>query len=232
MSETAPLTVASDVLTWLAENGSRKIAEGNARFALPVDVDGVSVPAMRAQTRTIGTDHDLARDLWHIGGYERRMMAILLADPKRMDRMEADAWTSEFDNWALCDTACFHLYRRTAFRWEVVRPWAGEDAEFVRRAAFAMLWALAVHDKTAPDERFTEHFDLFRQHSSDARNYISKAIDMALRAIGKRNLALNEVGCLIAVELKSSDNRTASSIGRHVLSELRSEKVRSKLGRP
>lgn len=223
------MTAPAEVLAWLAAEGSPEVAAGNARFGLPTDVYGVPVGAMRAKAKAIGTDHDLARALWTEGGHEPRMMAVFLADPERLSRAEADAWTAGFDTWAICDTACFHLYDRTDWRWEPIDAWAADAREYVRRAAFALLWALAVHDKRAPDDRFTRHFDLFRTHATDGRIYVKKALDMALRAIGKRRPALNAAATELAEELAARDDPTARWIGRHAARELTSDKLRARL---
>ena len=226
------MTRVADVLAWLKAEGSAETAEGNARFALPTDAYGVPVGAMRSQAKAIGTDHDLALALWDVGGaraYEPRMMAVFLADPKRLTRTEADRWTGTFDNWAICDTACFHLYDRAPFRWGVVRAWAMREEEYVRRAGFAMLWALSVHDKKAEDACFLDRLDLVRTHADDGRTYVKKAIDMALRAIGKRNLALNGAARTLASELAGADAPSARWIGAHARRELTSAKVRERL---
>ena len=225
------MTTAADVLAWLAAEDSPEAAAGNARYGLPTDVHGVPVGAMKAEAKRIGTDHALARALWAEGGHEPRMMAVFLADPAALTRAEADGWVRDIDNWAICDTACFHLFDRTDWRWEPIRNWAGEEGEYVRRAAFAMLWALSTHDKAAPDARFTDHLDLFEAYATDGRTYVKKALDMALRAIGKRNAALNAAALKMAERLAVRDDPTARWIGRHVSAELTSAKVKARLAR-
>ena len=232
MSPRAGRTSVADVLAWLEATGTAKAAAGNARFGLPTEgVHGVPVGAMRAKAKAIGTDHALALGLWKNGAYEARMMAVFLADPKRLNRRTADAWCARFDNWAICDTACFHLFDRTDFAWDAPPDWTPDEREFVRRAGFALLWALAVHDKRAEDARFTDAFDLFRDASGDERPLVRKAVDMALRAIGKRGRALNAAARELAVELEASGDRTARWIGRHARRELESEKVRARIAK-
>lgn len=222
---------ASDVVVWLESAGSSEAAAGNARFGLPTDVYGVPVGSMRARAKAIGPDHALALELWEEGAYEARMMAVFLAEPTQLDRATADAWCGAFDNWAICDTACFHLFDRTDFAWELPPGWAPDEREFVRRAGFATIWALSVHDKRADDDRFLETFDLFRHGASDARPLVKKAVDMALRAIGKRNRALNAAAIELAMQLKTSSDVTARWIGNHTLRELRSTKVQTRLAK-
>ena len=225
------MTTPADVLAWLAAEGSPEAAAGNARYGLPTDVHGVSVGAMRAEAKRIGTDHALARALWAEGEHEPRMMAVFLADPTALTRAEADGWVRDIDNWAVCHTACFHLFDRTDWRWEPIRDWAAEEAEYVRRAAFAMLWALSTHDKAAPDARFADHLDLFEAHATDARTYVRKALDMALRGIGKRNAALNAASLEVAERLAANQDPTARWIGRHTRAELASAKIQARLAR-
>jgi 3-methyladenine DNA glycosylase AlkD len=186
---------------------------------------------LRAEAKKIGTDHDLALALWKSGGHEPRMMAIFLADHAVMTCEQAGDWVCATDNWAICDTACFHLYDRTDWRWTPIRAWAADEAEYVRRAGFAMLWALSVHDKVAPDACFIDQLDLFAAFATDRRTYVKKAIDMALRAVGKRNPALNAAAISTAEELAAMSDPTAAWIGRHTLAELQGDKVQIRLAR-
>jgi 3-methyladenine DNA glycosylase AlkD len=154
-----------------------------------------------------------------------------VADPDEITREQADTWVREMDSWAICDTACFHLFDRMDFAWDAVPEWAASEDEFVRRAGYALIWALSVHDRAAPDDRFVGALALIERHATDERNFVKKAVNMALRAIGKRNAALNAAAIETARRLADSDDATAAWIGRHALRELESDKVRARLAK-
>ncbi|MEM6577110.1 MAG: DNA alkylation repair protein, partial [Pseudomonadota bacterium] len=173
-------------------------------------------------------DHDAARRLWQTGRYEARIMAVLVADPDKLTSDEADDWCAAFDNWAICDTACFALIDRTAYRWEKVHQWCNDPREYVRRAGFALIWALTTHDTSAGDAVFEDAMTLMEAHASDDRPMVKKAIDMALRATGKRNMQLHASAIEVCNRLLKLEG-SAGWIGRHALKELQSEKVLARL---
>jgi 3-methyladenine DNA glycosylase AlkD len=145
----------NEVLAWLRRTGTRRTVEGMARYGLPSDrAFGVTVGTMQAMAKRIGKDHDLAEALWASGWYEARMMAAFVGDPGRVTRRQMNEWAADFDNWGICDTACFHLFDRTPFAWEMARQWSKSPREFVKRAGFALMASLVAHDKAAPDARF------------------------------------------------------------------------------
>lgn len=221
---------ADEVIAWLKAEGTPEGVAGMARYGIPnTNAFGVSMGAMKRQAKALGTDHPTALSLWAHGAYEARTMAVFLADPIRLTDADADAWVADFDNWAICDTACFSLLDRTPYAWGKVPRWAADPREFVRRAGFALIWALSVHDKAADDSRFTATFDLIRAAAKDERPLVKKAVDMALRAMGKRNKALNAAGCDLAEVLAGETDKTARWIGNHALRELTSDKVQQKL---
>lgn len=223
---------AAEVLAWLEAEGTEETVEGMTRFAIPNDrAFGVPMGAMRKFAKRIGRDPALALELWHAGWYEARTVAVLVADPDEISREQADAWVREMDSWAICDTACFHLFDRTDFAWDAVPDWAASEEEFVRRAGYALIWALSVHDRTAPDDRFLGALALIERYAADERNFVKKAVNMALRATGKRNAALNAAAIDTARRLADSGDATAAWIGRHALRELESHKVRARLAK-
>ncbi|MEM6388057.1 MAG: DNA alkylation repair protein [Pseudomonadota bacterium] len=223
---------ADDILRWLAATGTRETVEGMARFGIPSNgAFGVTVGEMRRQAKAIGPDHEAARALWADGRYEARMMAVLIGEPDVLTSEEADAWCADFDNWAICDTACFALFDRTDFRWEKVALWAVDPREFVRRAGFALVWALTTHDKKAENARFEAALALIEQQAGDERPLVKKAIDMALRATGKRNYHLHDKALAACGRLETREERAAQWIGRHARSELESAKVLERLSR-
>ncbi len=224
------MTTAQDILNWLEATGTAEVADGLSRFGIPNETAyGVPMGEMRKKAKAVGPDHDAASALWETGRYEARIMAVLLAEPDRLTAEQADLWCGDFDNWAICDTACFALFDRTSFRWDKVPLWCADNREFVRRAGFALIWALTTHDKTAGDDKFKEGLDLMERHAGDTRPLVKKAIDMALRATGKRNFALHAAACDLCRRLSGREEASAVWIGRHALRELESEKVLARL---
>lgn len=221
---------ARDVLDWLHANADAQIRTDMLRYGIPNEnALGVRMGDMKRYARSIGHDHAMARVLWAAGFYEARTLALLVADPQILTSKEADDWCGEFDSWAICDTACFHLFDRTPFAWDKVDSWAPDPREFVRRAAFALVWALSTHDKTADDGKFLNTLALMRDAAVDDRPLVKKAVDMALRAMGKRNTVLNAKARGFAEELSREPDRNARWIGRHALKELESEKLQERL---
>jgi 3-methyladenine DNA glycosylase AlkD len=192
-----------------------------ARYNIPTaHALGVPMREVQSYARRVGRDQDLANGLWITGLLEARMLAAFVAEPARLTPTLMDRWVKDFDNWAVCDTLCFVLFDRTPHAWGRVDAWAARRAEFVKRAAFALLWALALHDKTAADARFTRGLALIEREAHDERHLVEKAIDMALRAIGKRSATLHAAASEVAGRLASSSSRAAARIGRHAMKAL------------
>lgn len=214
---------AASVIAWLTERGSTAVRDGMARFALPSQrAFGIPVASLRIEAKRLGRNHDLAEALWASGWYEARMLACFVDEPAQVSAAQMDRWCSEFDNWAIVDTACFALFDATPHAWDKARAWATRPAEFEKRAAFALLWSLSVHDKTTADARFVDGLALIEQAADDTRNFVKKAVNMALRAIGKRNPALNAAAIEVARRLAAAKQPTPHWIGKHALSELTS----------
>jgi 3-methyladenine DNA glycosylase AlkD len=168
----------------------------------------------------LGRQQALAEDLWDTAIYEARMLAAFVGEPERVTPALMDRWCKEFDNWAVCDQVCFHLFDRTPHAWSKVEKWAKRKPEFERRAAFALLWGLTVHDKSAEDASFIRALKLIESAAEDDRHFVKKAVNMALRATGKRNPKLRAAASATAKRLASSDVESASWIGRDALREL------------
>ncbi len=171
-------------------------------------------------------------DLWSSGWYEARMLATLVDDPARVTPAQMERWCRQFDNWGICDTACFALFDKTPHAWQMVAKWAGRREEFVKRAAFALLWGLTVHDKAAGDERFEQGLRLIERAATDERHFVMKAVNMALRATGKRNLALNRAAVTVARRLADSTHAAPRWVGKDALRELTSASVIRRVSRP
>lgn len=192
---------------------------------------GVQVSVLRAMAKRIGRDHALALALWKTGVYEARMLATLVDEPEKVTLAQMDSWCRDFDTWALCDTACFSLWDQTPHAWTKVRAWAPRKEEFVRRAAFALIASLSVHDKKAPDAPFLRSLKLIERYATDERNFVKKAVNWALRSVGKRNAALHRDALDVAARLAESDNRAARWNGKDALRELSGPTVRRRLDR-
>jgi 3-methyladenine DNA glycosylase AlkD len=203
---------------------------GMARFGIVAKkAYGVPAPALRKLARSIGKDHDLAQRLWASGIFDARMLAALIDDPAQVTEEQMEFWAAEFDNWAICDGCCSNLFDRTPFAHRKAVAWTAREEEFVRRAGFALMAALAVHDKQASDAAFRRFLPLIERASDDDRNFVKKAVNWALRQIGKRDLALNAKAIAVAERVRARGTRAARWIAADALRELRSEAVQKRL---
>jgi 3-methyladenine DNA glycosylase AlkD len=218
------------VLASLKRLATKHTRDGMARYAIPSDnAFGVTVGALKKLAKRLGRNHELAAALWDTGWYEARMLASFVDEPARVTPAQMDRWCRDFDNWAVCDDACFHLFDRTPYAWSKVAQWSGRQGEFVKRAAFALLWGLTVHDKLAADEPFVQGLLLVERAATDERHFVKKAVNMALRAIGKRNPALNAAAVVVAQRLADSPEAAARWVGKDALRELTSPAVTRRL---
>lgn len=216
-----PGVTVDEALRWLERHGTRRTREGMARYGIPSDgAYGVTFGQLRTYARDLGRDHALAAALWSVGRYEARLLAALVDDPVQVTARQMDAWAADFESWADCDTVCFHLFDRTPHAWSRVRAWSRARAQFKKRAAFALLWGLTVHDRAATDRAFLDSLPLVEAGSLDERELVKKAVDMALRAVGKRNETLRRAAVELARRLARSSERSQAWIGRSALREL------------
>jgi len=213
-------------LAWLKRRGNKKNREGMARYAIVSDnVLGVSVANIRLLGKRLGRNHELAHALWKTGVYEARMLTSFVADPARVTPSEMDRWCRDFDNWAICDTLCFHLLDRTPHAFAKVKSWSDERVEFVKRAAFALLASLALHDKATSDGPFLATLPLIERAATDERNFVKKGVSWALRGVGRRSAALHAAAVALARRLVDSPEAAARWVGRDALRELTSAAV-------
>jgi 3-methyladenine DNA glycosylase AlkD len=218
------------ILAWLERRGTARNREGMARFGIhSPKAFGVSMATMRPLVKRLGRNHELAVGLWESEWLEARILAGFIADHSRVTPALMDRWCRGFDNWAVCDSTCIHLFSRTPHAWRKVPIWSRRQDEFVRRAGFALLAVLAVHDKQAPDARFVRGLALIERTANDKRNYVKKGVNWALRQIGKRNQALNVKAVALARQLASSAQAAPRWIGKDALSELTSAVVARRL---
>lgn len=218
------------VLKRLKSSGSRKNVQGMARFGISAGkAYGVPAPRLWNLAREFRPNHTLALALWKSEVHDARILASLIDEPGLVSAGQMDRWAKDFDNWAVCDSCCFHLFDRTPFAFRKAGEWSRQKGEFVRRAGFALMASLAVHDKQAPDGQFLRFFPLIKNAARDERNFVKKAVNWALRQIGKRNLGLNKKAVRLAREVKKIDSRAARWIAADALRELEGAAVRRRL---
>jgi 3-methyladenine DNA glycosylase AlkD len=223
-------TSAEVVLARLKAQANPDNVEGMAHFGInPENTLGLSIPTLRAMAKEIGRDHDLAQELWASGIHEARLLAGFIDNPKQVSEAQMEAWVKDFDSWDVCDQVCMNLFDRTPFTDQKAVEWSSREEEFVKRAAFALMASLAVHDKKSGDERFETFFPLIVQQAVDERNYVRKAVNWALRQIGKRNSRLNSRSIEVAEQIARLDSKSARWIAADALKELTSPAVQGKV---
>ncbi|QQS32401.1 MAG: DNA alkylation repair protein [Acidobacteriota bacterium] len=227
---------ADEIIAELSELGDPSRLDAMKRFAIPTSRSfGISTPELKAfarEVKKLGVDnHSLAADLWASGIHEARSVAYLIDDPNRVTSEQMDAWASDFDNWATVDGTCGHLFCRTALAYEKAVEWTEREPEFEKRAAFSLMAFLAVHEKNATYEKFAAFLPLIEEHSNDERNFVKKAVNWALRQIGKRDLDLNKLAIASAERISATGTKPGRWIAADALRELRSESVRERLVR-
>jgi 3-methyladenine DNA glycosylase AlkD len=219
-----------EVLQQLGSLSNQQVIAGMARFGInPNNTYGVSIPILRKMAKEIGRDHFLAQQLWASGIHDARILASMVDEPKKVTEEQMESWVKEFDSWDVCDQCCGNLFDKTGLAYQKAVEWSGREEEFVKRAAFALIACLVVHDKNAVDEQFTQFLPLIEMESTDNRNYVRKGVNWALRQIGKRNLNLNRRAIEAAEEIKRMDSRSAKWIASDAIRELTSEAVQQKL---
>ncbi|KXS41046.1 DNA alkylation repair protein [Methanolobus zinderi] len=200
--------------------------EGMAGFGItPGKAFGVSIPELRRLAKESGRDYDLALLLWENNYRETRILASMICPPDMVTERQMEEWVREFDYWEICDQCCMNLFGKTPFAYEKAKEWSSREEEFVKRAGFVLMARLAVSDKKAGDDVFEQFFPFIVRESCDARNYVKKAVNWALRQIGKRNLYLNSKSLEAANELLSIDCKAAGWIARDAIRELTNEKT-------
>ncbi len=204
--------------------------EGMARFGISVkDALGIPIPTLRSIAKREGRDHDLALKLWSSGVHEARILATMVEDPEKVTSKQMDRWTNDFDSWDVCDQCCGNLFGDTKYAYDKVYEWSRSDKEFVKRAGYALICAITVHDKKAGDEKFTGFFPVIRKGATDERNFVRKAVNWALRQIGKRNARLNRMAIKEAEAIAKMDSKIARWIAADALRELRSDGVQRRI---
>ena len=220
----------NDVLEKLNALSDPKALAGMARYGInPENTYGVSIPNLRKMAKEVGIDHALAQQLWVSGIHEARILASMIDDPKMATEEQLERWVKDFDSWDVCDQCCSNLFERTEFAYQKALEWSSSDKEFIKRAGFVLMARLAVSDKKAVDIKFELFLPLIKREAGDNRNFVKKAVNWALRQIGKRNLNLNKKAIEIARGIQQMDSRSAKWIASDALRELTSQAVQERL---
>ena len=208
----------------------KAVEEGMARFGInPENTYGVSIPTLRKIAKELETDYHLAQALWSSGIHEAKILASMVDDPEAVTEVQMERWVKGFDSWDVCDQCCSNLFDKTDHAYQKAVEWSAREEEFVKRAGFVLMATLAVHDKKAEDSAFLQFLPLIKRESTDARNFVKKAVNWALRQIGKRNIVLNTKAIETAKEIRELETRSAHWIAADALRELTSEKIQRRL---
>jgi 3-methyladenine DNA glycosylase AlkD len=203
---------------------------GMARFGInPHNTLGVSIPSLRNLAREQGKDHRLALALWQTGIHEARLLASMVDDVRQVKEAQMESWVQDFDSWDICDQVCGNLFDRTPLAYDKAKEWSARNEEFVKRAGFVLMAGLAVHDKKASNAAFEPFFPILVREACDERNFIKKAVNWALRGLGKRNRSLNQIAIRTAQQIQGLNCKAGRWIAADALRELNSAKIQSRL---
>jgi len=221
-----------DVLDELQSKAKPEQLKGMAKYGIAVEQRlGVSVPDMRKLAKELGRDHKLALGLWRTGIAEARIVAGMVGDPAKLTEEQTEEWVKGINSWDVCDQVCMNLFEKNQLAWKKIIDWSEREEEFVKRTAFSLIACLAWHDKKVSDDKFIELLPIIIREATDERNFVKKAVNWALRNIGKRNLDLNEAAINTAKEIQQLDSKAARWIAADAIRELESDAVQSRLRR-
>jgi len=219
-----------EIIKRLKSMSDQKNVEGMARYGInPKNNLGISIYKLRPLAKEIGKNHELSLKLWKSGIHDARLLAVFIEEPTKVTEKQMESWANDFDSWDVCDQACTSLFDLTPYAWKKAFEWSGRDEEFVKRGAFSLIAGLAVHDKKAEDSKIETFFPIIKKESTDDRNYVKKAVNWALRNIGKRNLNLNKKAIEIAKEIQKIDSKSAKWIANDAIRELTCEKIQKRI---
>jgi 3-methyladenine DNA glycosylase AlkD len=219
-----------DIIRRLKSLSDPEAVKGMARFGInPENTYGVSIPNLRRIAKEAGKDHVPARKLWASGIHEAKILASMIDEPKAVTEEQMEVWVRDFDSWDVCDQVCMNLFDKVPLAWQKIADWSERDEEFVKRAAYTLIACLAWHDKKAEDEKFVGLLPVIIKGATDERNFVRKAVNWALRHIGKRNVNLNRAAIKTAEEIQKIDSKAARWIAADALRELTSEAVQKRL---
>ncbi len=224
------LTSVDSLVSELRSKGNPKSLAGMSRFGIETNkAFGVSVPELRKIARRVGEDHQLALGLWQTGIHEARILAGMIDEPERITETQLEEWAGDFDSWDVVDGVCGNLFDKTPYAVPKAHEWSERKEEYVKRAGFVLMAELAVHSKKAADNVFLGFLPVIAREAQDERNFVKKAVNWALRQIGKRNLTLNKAAIRTAKKIRTMPSRSAKWIAADALRELTSDGVQNKL---
>jgi len=207
-----------------------KTLEGMSRYGIKTDkAFGVSIPKIRLLAKQIGKNHNLALELWKSGFHETRFLASMIDDPKKLTNEQMENWVKDFDSWDICDQVCNNLFRKSPLAFDKAFEWSKRDEEFVKRAGYVLMAVLAVHDKTRTDEDFFKFMPIIFNGATDERIYVKKAVNWALRQIGKRNIILHKKAIEYSLIIQEINSKSAKWIASDALRELQTPKIIEKI---
>ncbi len=219
-----------EILRQLESLSNPEAVAGMARFGInPGNTYGVSIPNLRKLAKEAGKNHVLAQHLWQSGIHEARILASMIDNPENVTEEQMENWANDFDSWDVCDQCCSNLFDKTQFAYQKAIEWSNRDKEFVKRAGFVLMAVLAVHDKKAKDEEFLEFLPIIRRESIDDRNFVRKAVNWALRQIGKRSRNLNKNAIETAKEIQKMESKSSKWIASDAIRELTGEAIQKRL---
>lgn len=222
------IMTSEQIIADLKLHANTQAIEGMARFGIrPAQALGVSIPTLRKMAKEIGRNHALALALWDSGIHEARILASMIDEPRLVSAQQMDEWVNDFDSWDVCDQVCGNLFDKTSYAYQKAVQWCQQEKEFVRRAGFVMMAELAVHDKQVQDGAFVQFFPLIKRYADDERKFVKKAVNWALRQIGKRNGHLRALALECAYEIHDMDSKTARWMARDALKELQSKEIKN-----
>jgi 3-methyladenine DNA glycosylase AlkD len=217
-------------LAWLKKHSKKSVRDGMARYAIPSDKAlGVLMGDIQKLAKQLGRDHGLALELWETDVYEARMLCAYIDEVDKVTPARMDAQARAFDNWAICDTLCFALWVRSPHAFSKIHKWSSHRAEYVKRAAFALLASMALKHKESTDADYLRCLPLVEKAASDERNFVKKGVSWALRGIGRRSPKLNKASIALATKLAASEDAAPRWIGKDALRELSSAAVQKRL---
>jgi len=221
------LITSDQIIANLKQRANAQAVEGMARFGIrPAQALGISMPTLRKMAKEIGRDQALALALWNSGFHEARILASMIAEPQLVAAELIEEWVNDVEAWDVCDQVCGNLFDKTPYAYQKAKEWCQWEKEFVRRAGFVMMAELAVHDKQAQDEAFVQFFPLIKRYAGNERNFVKKAVNWALRQIGKRNSHLRACALECAYEIQNMDSKTARWVARDALRELEAKEIK------
>ncbi|MBF0503893.1 MAG: DNA alkylation repair protein [Candidatus Omnitrophica bacterium] len=215
-----------NIIQQLKNQANPRNVEGMARFGINThNTLGVSIPVLRQMAKEIGKNHTMALELWDSGIHEARLLAGFIDVPAMVTKKQINSWVKDFDSWDICDQVCSNLFDKTPFAYSMAVEWSNKEKEFIKRAGFVLMACLAVHDKEADDKNFLSFFPLIIRGAIDERNFVKKAVNWALRQIGKRNKALNKIAIETAQDMQAIPSKSARWIATDALREFRLKNI-------